>query len=133
MTDTLGTVSNGYIELPVDVNPQDLQESALAAIAADLPGWVPREGHIEVLLLEQADRGERDGCLAQPRIKEQRAARVLQQELDRGLLVVARREGHARLRRLLLRCHREPLLGSQAASARRGCGIAVGGRAPLAS
>lgn len=53
MTDTLGTVSNGYIELPVDVDPQVLQESALANIAADLPGWLPREGHIEVLLLEQ--------------------------------------------------------------------------------
>ena len=53
MTDTLTTEVNGYIELPVTTDPTTLQENALAAIAAELPGWVPREGHIEVLLLEQ--------------------------------------------------------------------------------
>jgi hypothetical protein len=59
MTSTLdslssqATVSNGYIQLPAQVSASQIQQSALAAIAAALPGWVPREGHIEVLLLEQ--------------------------------------------------------------------------------
>lgn len=47
------TVTNGYISLPIETNPTTIQQDALATIAAELPGWVPREGHIEVLLLEQ--------------------------------------------------------------------------------
>ena len=47
------TIDDGYIKLPIDVNPSVIQANALAAISNTLPGWVPRESHIEVLLLEQ--------------------------------------------------------------------------------
>ena len=47
------TIDDGYIELPVTVNPSTIVENALSSIATTLPGWVPRESHIEVLLLEQ--------------------------------------------------------------------------------
>lgn len=47
------TVNNGYIELPVTTDPNAMVQAALATIAANLPGWVPQEGHLEVLLLEQ--------------------------------------------------------------------------------
>lgn len=53
MTDTLGTVNGGYIEIPISTDPSIIQSKALAAISTELPGWIPREGHIEVLLLEQ--------------------------------------------------------------------------------
>lgn len=54
MTTTLDyTVQNGYIGLPVATDPNAIQQSALTSIAAALPGWVPRESHIEVLLIEQ--------------------------------------------------------------------------------
>ena len=52
MSDTF-TVSNGYIELPVTTDPSTIQQEAILAIAGELPGWVPQESHIEVLLLEQ--------------------------------------------------------------------------------
>lgn len=43
----------GYIELPVTTDPNALVQTALSNIAAKLPGWVPREGNLEVLLLEE--------------------------------------------------------------------------------
>jgi hypothetical protein len=46
------TVTGGYIELPVDVDPDTLVADQLDAIAASYPGWVPSEGHLEVALLE---------------------------------------------------------------------------------
>lgn len=45
--------SAGYITLPVTVDPNALLASAFASIAAQLPGWVPREGHLEVAILEE--------------------------------------------------------------------------------
>ena len=52
-TSSLYTVEGGYIQLPITTDPDILQQEAITAIAAELPGWVPRESHIEVLLLEQ--------------------------------------------------------------------------------
>lgn len=54
MSNTFGdTVNNGYIQFPVNTDSTQLYQDALTAIATSLPGWVPVEGHIEVLLLEQ--------------------------------------------------------------------------------
>lgn len=47
------SAGNGYISLPITTDAPTLQANALKAIAAALPGWIPRESHIEVLLLEQ--------------------------------------------------------------------------------
>jgi uncharacterized phage protein gp47/JayE len=52
VTDTF-SVENGYISLPFVTSPNTLLQQALAAIQAQVPGWTPRESHIEVLLLEQ--------------------------------------------------------------------------------
>lgn len=42
-----------YIDLVlVDMDPQDLIDAALAQLALDLPEWTPREGNIEMLLIE---------------------------------------------------------------------------------
>ena len=35
------TVDNGYITLPITVDPDDLMANALDDIAAALPGWQP--------------------------------------------------------------------------------------------
>lgn len=54
MTNTLDySVDAGYIQLPVNTNPTTLAQNAMTAIGNNLPGWIPRESHIEVLLLEQ--------------------------------------------------------------------------------
>lgn len=47
------TVTDGYIELPVTSDPNTLAQAAFAALAAALPGWVPNEGQLDVLLIEQ--------------------------------------------------------------------------------
>lgn len=54
MSNTFGyEVSNGYIALPIVANPNTMIAQAIAAIQAELPGWVPVEGNIEMILLEQ--------------------------------------------------------------------------------
>jgi hypothetical protein len=44
---------NGYIDIPITTDSKTLVQTALANIATQLPGWVPREGNLEVLLLEE--------------------------------------------------------------------------------
>jgi hypothetical protein len=47
------TVNGEYLNLPVTTDPNAMVQAALATIAANLPGWVPNEGQLDVLLLEQ--------------------------------------------------------------------------------
>jgi len=44
---------SGYIDIPIVTEADVLVQQSLASIAANVPGWVPREGNLEVLLLEQ--------------------------------------------------------------------------------
>ena len=53
MSNTFTVTPAGYIQLPIIVDPNTIIQQAIAAIQADLPGWIPKEGHIEMLLLEQ--------------------------------------------------------------------------------
>lgn len=46
------TVGDGYISFPILTDPDSLQAAQLDFIAAQLPGFVPRDGHLEVLLLQ---------------------------------------------------------------------------------
>jgi uncharacterized phage protein gp47/JayE len=42
-----------YVDLrPYDLSDQDIVDAALAALQLNLPGWIPREGNTEVLILE---------------------------------------------------------------------------------
>jgi hypothetical protein len=43
--------TGAYIALPVDVDPDQLAADAIAYLAAQQPGWVAREGHLEVWLI----------------------------------------------------------------------------------
>jgi hypothetical protein len=43
----------GYIQLPIVSDSDVITQQALANIQALIPGWVPREGNLEVLLIEQ--------------------------------------------------------------------------------
>lgn len=43
--------SAGYIALPVTTDPDQLAADALAYLALQQPGWVAREGHLEVWLI----------------------------------------------------------------------------------
>jgi Baseplate J-like protein len=43
----------GYINLPVVTDSDVMIQTALSNIADQIPGWIPREGNIEVALLEQ--------------------------------------------------------------------------------
>lgn len=45
---------NSYISFPVTVDPNALLLAAIADIQAQIPGWVPRDGHLEVIVLEEA-------------------------------------------------------------------------------
>ena len=42
-----------YINLPVVTDTNVLVQQALNNLASNIPGWIPREGNLEVLLLEQ--------------------------------------------------------------------------------
>lgn len=45
--------TSGYVDLrPYDVTDQEIFDESLALAKVNLPDWVPREGHTEVLLLE---------------------------------------------------------------------------------
>lgn len=45
--------TTGYVDLRVyDRSDQDIVDAALAAAQVNLPEWTPREGHVEVLLIE---------------------------------------------------------------------------------
>ncbi len=46
------SVEGGYITLPITLDANELMAQALATIAANLPDWVPYEGHLEVILIE---------------------------------------------------------------------------------
>ncbi len=46
-------MSTGYINLPVVTDSDVLIQQAIANIQDAIPGWVPREGNLEVLLIEQ--------------------------------------------------------------------------------
>lgn len=45
---------NGYISLPVTVDPNQLFKQAILDIKAQIAGWTPQEGHLEVVVLEEA-------------------------------------------------------------------------------
>lgn len=53
MSDLSQTITDGYIELPVTTDAATLQDQAIAAIQALLPGYVPYEGQLDVILLEE--------------------------------------------------------------------------------
>jgi uncharacterized phage protein gp47/JayE len=44
--------SGDYISLPISSTAADLQAKAFAFLAQSMPEWVPRDGHLEVWLLE---------------------------------------------------------------------------------
>ena len=46
----------GYIEVAVESNPDTLTQEALEALVAGVPGFVPKEAHLEVWLLEVISR-----------------------------------------------------------------------------
>lgn len=46
-------ISNGYIDLSVAPDRDTMIQNAFANIATAMPGWKPREGNLEVLLVEQ--------------------------------------------------------------------------------
>src|SRR5687767_7058959 len=45
-----------YIEVPITIDVEDLQDQALDELQLQLPGWVPRDTHLEVILLGQLTR-----------------------------------------------------------------------------
>lgn len=45
-----------YLRAPVDVNVDTLVDRALDRIREQVPGWVPREGHLEVVVAEELAR-----------------------------------------------------------------------------
>lgn len=45
--------TNGYISVPVTTDAETIVQNSLTNIATAIPGWVPREGNLEVLLLEE--------------------------------------------------------------------------------
>ena len=45
--------SSGYVAIPLAIDPNALVKQALANIVAQIPGWIPREGHLEVAIIEE--------------------------------------------------------------------------------
>lgn len=77
-----------YIDLRVyDRDPQDVFEAALLALQTYLPQWVPREGNIEVLLLEALGLQVAEGVYAINRLPDGIMEALL------GLFGVARDSG----------------------------------------
>ncbi len=44
----------GYVSFPVTFDPNVLLKQAIQDIQAQIPGWTPAEGHLEVVVLEEA-------------------------------------------------------------------------------
>ena len=44
---------NGYINVPIYTDPNILAQDALTNLTNDIPGWLPQEGNLEVLLIEE--------------------------------------------------------------------------------
>lgn len=55
-TATVPTAVNGYIALPITVDPQQLMADAFGFIQEQIPGWQPAEGHLETWLIEAVAR-----------------------------------------------------------------------------
>jgi uncharacterized phage protein gp47/JayE len=53
VSDLTQSVQNGYIQLPVTVDAPTLTDQAIADIQAQLPGYIPYEGQLDVVLLEE--------------------------------------------------------------------------------
>lgn len=49
----MASTGTGYISLPVITDSDVIVQQAIANISAALPGWIAREGNLEVLILEQ--------------------------------------------------------------------------------
>src|ERR1035437_5743963 len=47
------TNSSGYVAIPLAIDPNARVKQALANIVAQIPGWIPREGHLEVAVIEE--------------------------------------------------------------------------------
>jgi hypothetical protein len=54
MSDISPVPNNGYISLPVSANPNTWIQQAFADIQAQISGWVPREGELDVIVIEEA-------------------------------------------------------------------------------
>jgi hypothetical protein len=46
-------MADSYIQLPIPVDADALTQQIMSNVAAYFPGWVPREGNLEVALIEQ--------------------------------------------------------------------------------
>jgi hypothetical protein len=53
----------GYISLPIGIDPDDLAAEALDTLTQNIPGYIPRDGHLEtwmILILSQMNAVTRD-------------------------------------------------------------------------
>jgi len=56
---------SAYVDLrPFDLSDQEIVEAAIAALQLNLPGWVPREGNTEILILESLALEVAEGIVA---------------------------------------------------------------------
>lgn len=61
--------TTSYVDLRIyDRTDQEIFDGALAALRLNMPGWVPREGHTEVLLLESLALELSEGIVAVNRV-----------------------------------------------------------------
>lgn len=49
---TSGASTNGYIGLAVETDPDDIAQEAFDKLTERLPGWVPADGNVEVIVIE---------------------------------------------------------------------------------
>lgn len=58
-----------YVDLrPFDLSDQEVVEAAIAALQLNLPGWIPREGNTEILILESLALEVAEGIVAVNRL-----------------------------------------------------------------
>jgi uncharacterized phage protein gp47/JayE len=56
---------SGYVELRIfDLSDQDIVAGAIAALQLNMPGWIPREGNTEILILESLALEIAEGVVA---------------------------------------------------------------------
>lgn len=73
-----------YIDAPLDTDPDALAEQALTSLMASIPGWTPREGHLEVWVIEVMAR-----MVAEARDVASRVPRSIFRHFGRTLLGLA--------------------------------------------
>lgn len=72
---------SGFIDVPINDSMDDIIQTALTRLMDEIPGWIPREGHLEVMVLEEMAR-----MVSIARVSASRVPRAIFRYFGRSLI-----------------------------------------------